>query len=357
MNLRLYDAHNHLQDDRLAPHREAVLAAVQREASSEWWSTAPVKRIGRRCWHWPANHPQVIPSFGYHPWYVKERSPDWQQALLRHLEAVPSAVGEVGLDRWVKDYDLAQQQEVFVWQLRLAAERNLPLSIHCLQAWGPLLDILRAEPRPACGFLLHSYGGAAELVAPLTELGAYFSLPGYFAHERKTRQREAFLKVPPDRLLIETDAPDQILPRRARSVSPHGCGLRQAHQSPGKPGRGVSLRLGAAQRTARSPGPEGGGELQETLRSGYAGLSRCRAPNFTRVFLHRRPSSSVCSTTSINISTPCANSHCKWTRHLQLTTRPLSSAICHLPSTIFGCLPPAMSPSVIRVSHLRHPHP
>ena len=99
-----------------------------------------------------------------------------------------------------------------MWQLRLAAERNLPLSIHCLQAWGPLLDILRAEPRPACGFLLHSYGGAAELVAPLAELGAYFSLPGYFALERKTRQREAFRQVPADRLLIETDAPDQSLP-------------------------------------------------------------------------------------------------------------------------------------------------
>ena len=157
-------------------------------------------------------YPQVIPSFGYHPWYVKERSPDWQQALLRHLDAVPSAVGEVGLDRWVKDYDLDQQRQVFVWQLRLAAERNLPVSIHCLQAWGPLLDILRTEPRPACGFLLHSYGGAPELVAPLAELGAYFSLPGYFAHERKTRQREAFRQVPSDRLLIETDAPDQLLP-------------------------------------------------------------------------------------------------------------------------------------------------
>lgn len=212
MNLRLYDAHNHLQDDRLAPCREAVLAAVQR--------VNVVKMVvnGSGEEDWPAvlelarQHHRVIPAFGYHPWYVKERSPDWQQVLLRHLDAVPSAVGEVGLDRWVKDYDLEQQQQVFAWQLRLAAERNLPVSIHCLQAWGPLLDTLRAEPRPACGFLLHSYGGAPDLVAPLAELGAYFSLPGYFAHERKARQREAFRQVPSDRLLIETDAPDQLLP-------------------------------------------------------------------------------------------------------------------------------------------------
>jgi TatD DNase family protein len=101
---------------------------------------------------------------------------------------------------------------VFVWQLRLAAERNLPVSIHCLQAWGRLLELLRAGPRPRCGFLLHSFGGPREMIAPLAELGACFSVPGYFAHERKARQRETFRHVPTDRLLIETDAPDQLLP-------------------------------------------------------------------------------------------------------------------------------------------------
>ena len=212
MSYRLYDAHNHLQDARLAPHRENVLTIARQEgvakmvvngSCEEDWPE--VLELARTC-------PEVIPSFGYHPWYVKERTPDWQQALVRHLEAVPSAIGEIGLDRWIKDYDLEQQEEVFVWQLRLAAERELPVSIHCLQAWGRLLEILRAEPRPRSGFLLHSYGGPQEMVAPLAELGAFFSLPGYFAHERKTRQREAFRAVPPDRLLIETDAPDQLLP-------------------------------------------------------------------------------------------------------------------------------------------------
>jgi TatD DNase family protein len=166
---------------------------------------------------WPAvlemaRYREVIPSFGYHPWYVKERTADWQAALLRSLEQLPSAIGEIGLDRWIKDFDLPQQEEVFRWQLRLAAERNLPVSIHCLQAWGRMLEILQNEPRPVCGFVLHSYGGPGEMVEPLAKLGAYFSLPGYFAHERKQRQRETFGHVPIERLLLETDAPDQFLP-------------------------------------------------------------------------------------------------------------------------------------------------
>jgi TatD DNase family protein len=174
--VRLYDAHNHLQDQRLRPHLSAIMAAVQAE---------PIARMvvnGASELDWPdvlelaRQYPQVLPSFGYHPWHLKQRAPQWQAELTRFLDAVPSAVGEIGLDRWIKDRDEAAQQEAFVWQFRLAVERGLPVSIHCLQAWGPLLEIIRREPRPPGGFLLHSYGGAPELIPSLAKLGAYFSL-------------------------------------------------------------------------------------------------------------------------------------------------------------------------------------
>jgi TatD DNase family protein len=211
--MRLYDAHNHLHDERLGGATVAALLdacgpvgiarmVVNGSCEEDWPAVLALARA----------HPQVLPSFGYHPWYVGERTPEWLANLARCLEAVPSAVGEIGLDRWKPGLSYDAQEEVFVAQLRLAAERELPVSIHCLQAWGRLFDLLRAGPRPARGFLLHSYGGPAEMVAPLAKLGAYFSFPGYFAHERKTRQREAFLRVPGERLLIETDAPDQCLP-------------------------------------------------------------------------------------------------------------------------------------------------
>src|SRR6185503_18090259 len=187
--MRLYDAHNHLQDERLAPHRAAAIAAalqagvvrmvVNGSCEADWPDVLALARA----------YPVVLPSFGYHPWYVKERTPDWKQALTACLDQVPSAVGEIGLDRWIEGYDLLQQEEVFAWQLQLAADRDLPLSIHCLQAWGMLFELLRKGPRPGRGLMLHSYGGPQEMIEPLAKLGAYFSLPGYFAHERKVRQR------------------------------------------------------------------------------------------------------------------------------------------------------------------------
>ena len=210
--MKLYDAHNHLQDDRLQSQLPAIMAAVQAEPIAKMVVNGACEE------DWPAvlalakKYPQVIPSFGYHPWYIQERTAEWQKNLVSFLDQVPSAVGEIGLDRWIKDYDTPQQEEVFIWQLRLAAERDLPVSIHCLQAWGRLLEILQQEPRPQCGFLLHSFGGPKEMIPALAKLGAYFSIPGHFAYERKVKQREAFRHVPADRLLIETDAPDQALP-------------------------------------------------------------------------------------------------------------------------------------------------
>jgi len=210
--MRLYDAHNHLQDERLGAQPAALVEACARAG------VAKMVVNGAREEDWPdvlalaKRHPLVVPSFGLHPWYVRDRTPVWKENLVRFLDEIPSAVGEIGLDRWKEGLDLPSQEEAFTWQLQLAAKRELPVSIHCLQAWGVLFDILRKGPRPRCGFLLHSFGGPQEMVGPLAKLGACFSFPGYYAHEKKARQREAFRVVPPDRLLVETDAPDQSLP-------------------------------------------------------------------------------------------------------------------------------------------------
>ncbi len=210
--MRLYDAHNHLQDGRFVGHKRDLIQAATSEGVVRMVVNGACEE------DWPAvldlakTFPQVLPSFGYHPWYVRECTPDWEKTLQGFLDAFPSAIGEIGLDRWIKDYDLPVQEEMFIRQLRIAMERHLPVSIHCLQAWGRLLELLQQEFRPGMAFLLHSYGGPKEMVAPLAKLGAYFSFPGYFAHERKQRQRETFRHVPAGRLLIETDAPDQLPP-------------------------------------------------------------------------------------------------------------------------------------------------
>lgn len=210
----MYDAHCHLQDLRLA--RSGFDPASLEESG--------LKRAvvnGTRPEDWPvvaslaAAFPDFVqPSFGLHPWWANDRPPvAWRSQLHQQLLDHPGAcIGEIGLDRWIDDYDMPAQEEAFLWQLEMAAEFDKPVSIHCLKAWGRLLELLESNPKPERGFLLHSFGGPIELVDRLAELGAYFSFCGYFLHERKEKTRDAFKSVPADRLLIETDAPDQPLP-------------------------------------------------------------------------------------------------------------------------------------------------
>jgi TatD DNase family protein len=212
----LLDAHNHLHDARLLPWRAEFLAAlpalgvrgavVNGTREDDWADVAALAALA-------AAKPWVQPSFGLHPWYVNERSPAWKERLTAMLDAHPgAAVGEIGLDRWIEGHDPVAQAECFRWQLATATERNLPATIHCIRAWGALWDIIRAGAVPARGFLLHAYGGPAEMVAGFLQRGAYFSFPPYFLHERKAAQREIFRQLPTERLLVETDAPDLAPP-------------------------------------------------------------------------------------------------------------------------------------------------
>src|SRR5262245_32308870 len=134
---RLFDAHNHLQDDRFGGRHEELVAAaaaagvtrmvVNGACEADW---PQVQALARR-------FPIIQPGFGYHPWYLLERTPQWREALVRFLDGTPGAViGEIGLDRWKSGLPYDDQEEVFLWQLRLAAGRNLAASIHCLRAWG-----------------------------------------------------------------------------------------------------------------------------------------------------------------------------------------------------------------------------
>jgi TatD DNase family protein len=221
------DAHNHLHDATLRPHlgriagqlaRLGLKAAVVNGTCEDDWPA--VSRLARQ-------HPWVQPSYGVHPWDAGNRSPAWMGRLRQILLEEPgAAVGEIGIDRWMTDAarpadarllglrraPLTEQIEVFLEQYALARELDRPATLHCLQAWGALDDLLRSNPAPARGFLLHAYSGPREMVRSFAEQGAYFSFNGGFLDPRKEAIRDAFRSVPADRLLVETDAPAMLPP-------------------------------------------------------------------------------------------------------------------------------------------------
>ncbi len=213
----LIDAHNHLGDPRFEGQRERIITEMKEAGiihcvvngthPDDWTTVADLAE----------RHPDFItPSFGLHPWRIKDRPTDWLPLLESYLKRFPNAgLGECGLDRWIPEPHLPEQLEAFQKQLALATELHRPTTIHCLKAWGPLLSTLQAcQKRPP--FLIHSFGGSLETARELEKLGAHFSFSGYFLHEKKVAQLEIFRQLPPHRLLLETDAPDMLPPEKAR---------------------------------------------------------------------------------------------------------------------------------------------
>ncbi len=216
MTPALADAHNHLQDQRLAGdlvsvikemHKAGVEYCVVNGTCQQDWSE--VARIADA-------YPGFIrPAFGLHPWKIRGRTGAWLDDLKYYLDQFPSAsLGECGLDGCDNRPHLAEQTDIFLAQLEIASQRDIPVSVHCVKAFGRLADALAGIPRLPRGFLLHSYCGTPEFMRQMLPYGAWFSCSGYFLHPRKLSHLESFRQVPPDRFLLETDAPDMAPPER-----------------------------------------------------------------------------------------------------------------------------------------------
>jgi TatD DNase family protein len=210
--LRWTDAHNHLQNPRLGDPGP-VIAAMKSAGVIRCVVNATREDDWRAVEDLATREPDFIsPAFGIHPWQAHTATGGWQERLKALLEKHPQAsIGECGLDQWISHPPIQVQRPVFLDQLRLASEMGRPLTIHCLKAWAVLFDAFEEVPPPA-RFLMHSFGGSIETARRLIPLGAWFSFSGHFLHPRKSAVLDVFRQLPPDRILLETDAPDMLPP-------------------------------------------------------------------------------------------------------------------------------------------------
>jgi TatD DNase family protein len=206
------DSHNHLHDLRLGDATPLIAAmrgvsisqCIVNATREDDWSV--VEKLA-------ANHPNfALPAFGIHPWHAHTASSGWQQNLRRLLERHPHAsIGECGLDQWISHPAIDVQRPIFIAHLQLARELDRPLTIHCLKAWGALFEAFAVAPPPS-RFLMHSFSGSIETARRLIPLGAFFSFSGHFLQARKSAVLDVFRQLPPDRILLESDAPDMLPP-------------------------------------------------------------------------------------------------------------------------------------------------
>ncbi len=125
------------------------------------------------------------------------------RALARNPRVV--AIGEIGLDFYRNLAPRTAQYEAFHTQMRLAAELDLPVVIHCRDAYEELLQVLAEYP--SVHGVLHCFSGTAEQAQQGLEMGYYLGIGGVVTFKSAETLRNITRSMPRDRLVLETDAP------------------------------------------------------------------------------------------------------------------------------------------------------
>lgn len=207
----LFDAHCHLQDEGLADKLDGIFARAQEAGVSRVICCGVEEADWQRVLLLKEKYPDIIiPSFGLHPWYLKNRSNKWLTDLESFIHAVPSGVGEFGLDFALADYDIEEQKEVFLAHLDLANKYKRPVSLHCRKAWDVLLELLERNGPLVYGGIIHSFSGSPEIVARVEKFNLGISFSGSITRSGNKKGKKALVAVSSDHLVIETDSPDIV---------------------------------------------------------------------------------------------------------------------------------------------------
>ncbi len=234
----LIDTHCHLDANEFDVDRPAVIAAMH--AAGVAGVVIPAVA--------PANFSAVrelahsIPggayALGIHPLYIAQADGEAVAMLRKAVETALDdprfvAVGEIGLDLFVPELaqgeNLERQQQLFVEQLKLAAEFELPVILHVRRAQDLILKHLRRVRVP--GGIAHAFNGSLQQAEMFVKLGMALGIGGAMTYARARQIRRIACAFDPSQLVLETDAPDippAWLEPRARNTPAEVAGVARA---------------------------------------------------------------------------------------------------------------------------------
>ncbi|MGI8641143.1 MAG: TatD family hydrolase [Pyrinomonadaceae bacterium] len=152
----------------------------------------------------------VFASVGVHPHDAKLYDDNAENHLIDLVKSSEKVIawGEIGLDFYYHHSPRDVQIEVFIRQIQVAKDLNLPIIIHSRDANDETVEILTKE----CSYegfrgIMHCFGGTATMAQSLTEIGFLISFAGNVTFKKAENLRDAARVVPLEKLLIETDCP------------------------------------------------------------------------------------------------------------------------------------------------------
>jgi len=208
--MHLIDSHCHLDFEQFDSDREQLLGRCQQLGISKLIVPGVQASRWERLIHICGQSALLFPAIGLHPLFMEQHSNSDLLALTELLKQYPIvAIGEIGLDFYLKDHDKQGQIDLFCQQLELAQQHNLPVLLHIRKAHDHALSILKKYP--VSGGIVHAFNGSLQQAEQYQKLGFHFGIGGAITHPRATRLRALVSALPLASLVLETDSPDMPL--------------------------------------------------------------------------------------------------------------------------------------------------
>ena len=218
--MELVDTHCHLD----LPAFDADRASVLQRCRDSGVNQLVVPGVQASGWEnllgFCAAETNLYPALGLHPVYLEQHADEDLKALESQLaEHRPVAIGEIGLDYYLKDLDQARQQDFLEAQLEIARAADLPVILHVRKAHDRMLSTLkRIHVR---GGIAHAFNGSLQQAAQYAELGFKLGFGGMLTYARSSKLRALAKAVPIESIVLETDAPDMtVAQHRGQRNSP-----------------------------------------------------------------------------------------------------------------------------------------
>jgi TatD DNase family protein len=206
--MELIDTHCHLTFDDLAGDIDGVIERSRAAGVTGWITVGTDPQENRKAVALADKFENMYAAVGIHPHDAKDMTAETLTELkeLAQNEKVV-AIGETGLDFHYNFSNKTDQKRAFAAQLQIARESNLPIIVHCREAFDETMDILKQHGAGVKRIVFHCFSGSAEQAGIVLDHGFYISFTGVVTFKNAEDIRQAAGIVPTDRLMLETDCP------------------------------------------------------------------------------------------------------------------------------------------------------
>ncbi len=204
----IIDTHAHLQDKKLRENLDNVLGRAKEAGVEKIICVGYDLPSSQEAVLLARKYKQIFAAVGIHPHDAKTLNFE-VLGKLRDLAKDPRvvAIGEIGLDYYRDLSPRDKQQEAFIEQIKLAHEIGKPIIIHDRDANQDVIDIVKKHRAGKNGGIMHCFSGNLPLAMESIKEGFYISFAGPLTYKNAKKAQEVVVKIPQNRLLVETDCP------------------------------------------------------------------------------------------------------------------------------------------------------